>query len=104
MNNSVICEIYSHVARIKLNSPETGNVVNNDNLSLLYKYVTECSGIDDCRVIVIEGTNGIFSRGMDFKNLVEKSDKEIDLSFSEPYINAVMAIRKQNLLYLLLLQ
>lgn len=93
MNNSVTCEIYSHVARIKLNSPETGNVVNENNLSLLYKYVTECGENTDCRVIVIEGSNGIFSRGMDFKNLIKNSDKKININFSEPYIKAVTAVR-----------
>jgi enoyl-CoA hydratase/carnithine racemase len=93
VSSPVIFDIYSHVARIKLNSPETGNVVNDDNLSLLYKYVTECGKNDECRVIVIEGSHGIFSRGMDFKNLIKNSDRKIDTSFSEPYIKAVMAVR-----------
>ncbi len=93
MNNTVICETYSYVTRIKLNSPETGNVVNNYNLSLLYKYVTESIENDNCRVIVIEGSDGIFSRGMDFNNLIKNSRGKIDVSFSEPYIKAVMAIR-----------
>lgn len=90
--NSVISETHSFVTRIKLNNPERGNVVNEDNLELLHKYITEAIKSDDCRVIVIEGSEGVFSRGMDFQNLLKHTDKEIKPDFSRPYIDAVMAI------------
>ena len=89
---SVISETHSHVTRIKLNNPERGNVVNENNLSLLHKYVTESINNNECRVIVIEGSDGVFSRGMDFHNLLKHTDKEIKADFSRPYIDAVMAI------------
>lgn len=93
MEKSVLYDLHSHVARIKLNRPGQGNVVNDDNLLLLNNYMDEAVKDKDCRVIVIEGSDGVFSRGMDFKNLLKNTDKKISLEFSKPYIDAVMKIR-----------
>jgi methylglutaconyl-CoA hydratase len=90
---SVLCDFYSHIARIRLNRPKQGNVVNEDNLSLLFQYIEEANRREDCRAIVIEGSGGVFCRGLDFTNLLKHADKEIDIAFSEPYVRAVMAIR-----------
>lgn len=88
----VVKEIKSHVITITLNNPEKGNVVNNDNLFLLKKFVDEANNDDDIRVIVIRGRDGVFSRGMDFKNMLSHSN-EITEDFSRPYLDTVMAIR-----------
>ncbi len=92
----VICELKSYVSRIVLNNPERGNVVNNNNLELLYKFVKESNDNPDCRVIVIEGKDGVFCRGMDFQNLIKNADNGVKEEWSEPYIRAVMEIRNSS--------
>jgi len=93
MNNTVIRELHNNVLFITLNNPENGNTVNNDNLSLLKDFLLEGIGNNECRVIVIEGKNGIFSRGMDFKNLLKNADNGIKEDFSTPYKDVVKIIR-----------
>jgi len=92
-NLSVIYEKKSYVARIILNKPESGNVVNNDNLSLILKYLNDSIISDDCRIIVIQGRDKVFCRGMDFKNLLSNVNNIIGNDFSEPYKNVVKLIR-----------
>lgn len=84
----------SYVTRIILNNPGNGNAVNNDNLPLIYEYLNEAINSDDCRVIVIEGKDGIFCRGMDFSNLINNADQGIDKDFSQPYKDVVKTIHK----------
>ena len=91
-DQSVLNEAYGYVTRIKFNRPKQGNVVNEDNLGLLYKYLDEAINDDNIRVIVIEGSDGVFSRGMDFKNLLKHENTVIDVSFHEPYLKVVMKI------------
>ncbi len=92
----VISQFKSFVTRIVLNNPERGNVVNNANLELLYKFVKEANENPDCRVIVIEGKDGVFCRGMDFQNLIKNADNGVKAEWSEPYIRAVMEIRNSS--------
>lgn len=93
-NPSVLSVTKSYVTRIILNNPENGNAVNNDNLPLIHKYLLEAINSDECRVIVIEGRDGIFCRGMDFKNLINNAaDSEIKAEFSTPYKDVVLTIR-----------
>lgn len=92
-NSSVLYEKKSYVARIILNNPESGNVVNNDNLSLILKYLNDSIDALDCRIIVIQGKEKVFCRGMDFRNLLLNADNEIRNDFSEPYKNTVKMIR-----------
>ncbi|MCG8569778.1 MAG: enoyl-CoA hydratase/isomerase family protein [Spirochaetes bacterium] len=93
---SVLKEINSYVTRIILNNPENGNAVNNDNLPLIHQYLQEAIASSECRVIVIEGKEGIFCRGMDFKFLMnsgqENQDWNIGESFSQPYRDVVTTI------------
>lgn len=70
-----------------------GNVVNNENLPLMLEYVNEAINSDETRVIVIEGKDGKFSRGMDFNNLLQSADSEIKDDFHKPYREVVLAIR-----------
>ncbi len=96
MSDSVLREIKSHVVFITLNNPQGGNVVNNDNLELIYQYVAEANNDNECRLIVIRGKDGVFCRGMDFKNLLKNADAKIENDFSEPYKKAVLAIRNSD--------
>lgn len=97
---AVINTIYSNVMRITLNNPEKGNVVNSDNLTLLHSYIKDAENNPEVRAIILEGSKGIFSRGMDFKFMLESrgasgssEGMQIDRSFHEPYLNAVTSIR-----------
>ena len=93
-NNSVIYELNSYVGWITLNVPERGNVVNNDNLPLIKQFIDESNSNPDCRVIVLQGRDGVFSRGMDFMNLIRNAKGgEIKNEFTDPYKEAVLAIR-----------
>ncbi|MCP4602852.1 MAG: enoyl-CoA hydratase/isomerase family protein [Proteobacteria bacterium] len=96
MSEAVLYDLHSHVARITLNRPEIGNVVNIDNLKLLNQYLIDANENPDCRAVVIEGSSGVFSRGMDFQFMIKQSEKGIGREFSEPYIKAVMQIRNSD--------
>ncbi len=97
INDSVLYELKNHVAWITLNKPENGNVVNNDNLPLIYQYITEANNNSECRVIVLQGKDGIFCKGMDFLNLIKNSKAgEIKKEFTDPYKLAVKSIRNSN--------
>lgn len=94
MSSSVRYDVHSHVARITLNDPERGNVVNLENLNRIYDLVVEAERDDTCRAIVLEGSGGVFSRGMDFGFMLNTRDKEgIDSDFGAPYARCVLKIR-----------
>ncbi len=90
---SVLCEVKSYVANIILNNPENGNVVNNENLSLINQFLNDAISSENVRVIVIEGKDQVFCRGMDFKNLLKNSEMGIKDEFHEPYKETVKTIR-----------
>lgn len=90
---SVLCEVKSYVSTIILNNPENGNVVNNENLSLINQYLKEAINSENIRLIVIEGKDQVFCRGMDFKNLLKNADQGIKNEFHEPYKEVVKTIR-----------
>jgi enoyl-CoA hydratase/carnithine racemase len=94
MSDPVLYAMHSHVARITLNRPEKGNVVNLDNLNLIHDFVERAEQDDDCRAIVIEGAGGVFSRGMDFEFMLNKQETHgIEADFGAPYARAVLKIR-----------
>lgn len=88
----VIFSIEKNIARIILNNPEIGNVVNESNLLLIFEFIEKANADNNCRVIVIEGKDKIFCKGMDFKNLLKNSDQITD-DFSEPYKQTILKIR-----------
>ena len=90
---SVLYEEKCFVANILLNKPENGNVVNNDNLSLIKKYLNNAISSENIRVILFEGKDQVFCRGMDFKNLLKNADQGIKDEFHEPYKDVVKLIR-----------
>ena len=94
MTDSVLYTVHCHTARITLNRPETGNVVNAENLALLRDLVIRAEEDKDIRAVIIEGKDGVFSRGMDFKFMLGKAkDEGISLDFGSPYAEAVLKIR-----------
>ena len=94
MSEAVLYDLHSHVARITLNRPKEGNVVNLENLDQLYRHLAAAEADPECRAIVIEGRDGVFSRGMDFGFMLGKSEQEgIDEGFAAPYQRAVLQIR-----------
>ena len=94
MSDTVLYDLHSHVARITLNNPERGNVVNLDNLNRIHDLVARAEADEACRAIVLEGAGGVFSRGMDFAFLLNTRDSEgIDSDFGAPYARTVLKIR-----------
>lgn len=92
---SVIQHTHNFVSFITLNNPQNGNAVNNDNLPLLFDHIKESIDSDECRIIVIQGKDKVFCRGMDFKNLIKNTDfnAKIKNEFTDPYKNVVKIIR-----------
>lgn len=90
---SVLFENRNFVSRVVFNTPENGNVVNSDNLVLMRGYIEASIKSDDCRVIVIEGSNGVFSKGMDFSNLLKNGSEGVNVSFTDPYKDLIKTIR-----------
>jgi enoyl-CoA hydratase/carnithine racemase len=82
---AVISETECFVTRITLNSPETGNVINRTNLDILRSILKSSIKSDACRLIIIQGRDGVFSKGMDFKGFVKDSGAKFSNDFSEPY-------------------
>jgi enoyl-CoA hydratase/carnithine racemase len=71
-------------------------VVNAENLAALGQSLENAIDDADIRAIVVEGSGGVFCRGMDFRHLLAsrgRSKGNIGRDFSEPYIRAVMRIR-----------
>ncbi len=97
-NASVLMTIEKNIARIVLNNPQNGNVVNNENLSLMLEFLETANNDHRCKVIVIEGKDKVFCKGMDFKNLLGnlEENKKIDIEFSSPYKNVIKSIRNSN--------
>ena len=98
LNNekSVLLEIKSFVAKITLNNPNNGNTVNDDNLNLLFRFLNDAILSKDVRIIVIEGKDQIFCKGMDFKNLLKKYQNGIKSDFSSPYKQVIKTIRNSS--------
>lgn len=96
-NDSVLYELKNYVAYITLNKPEKGNVVNNENLPLISYYIEKANSDPECRIIILQGKNGVFCRGMDFLNLIKNAKSgEIKKEFTDPYKFAVKAIRNSS--------
>lgn len=96
-NDSVLYELKNYVSYITLNRPEKGNVVNNENLPLISHYIEEANKNPDCRIIILQGKDGVFCRGMDFLNLIKNTKSgEIKKEFTDPYKFAVKSIRNSN--------
>jgi polyketide biosynthesis enoyl-CoA hydratase PksH len=93
MDEPVLYALHSSVARITLNRPQAGNVVNAQNLEQLRAAIGRAEHDETCRAIVIEGRGGVFSRGMDFRATFEQHDQGLDHDFAEPYRRTVLAIR-----------
>ncbi len=93
MNAPVLYEVHNNVARITLNRPEGGNVVNSDNLELLWQGIRRAESDEACRAIVLEGRDGVFSRGMDFRSTIAQYEEGLERDFAEPYRRTVLAIR-----------
>jgi polyketide biosynthesis enoyl-CoA hydratase PksH len=94
LSEAVLYDLHSHVARITLNRPEVGNVVNLESLDRLYRHLAAAEADPECRAIVVEGRDGVFSRGMDFGFMLDKSERDgIDEGFAAPYQRAVLQIR-----------
>ena len=94
MCEDVKYDLHSRVATIRLNRPESGNVVNSENLNLMHRYLLRAEDDDDCRCVVIEGSKGVFSRGMDFAFMLQRaSSGKIDSEFHKPYLDVVTKIR-----------
>lgn len=94
MTDAVLYNVHCRTARITLNRPETGNVVNEENLTQLHDFIARAEADEDIRAVVIEGKDGVFSRGMDFRFMLNRSDEQgISMDFGAPYAKAVLKIR-----------
>lgn len=87
--NNTLKEHNCGVDYITLNSPETGNTVNNENLITLNNLIKESLEDSRVRIIVIKGSNGVFCKGMDFNKAV---NQEIDENWARPYIDLIKTI------------
>lgn len=86
--------VHDHVARITLCRPERGNVVNLELLTALEQRLAEAGADRDVRAVVLEGSGGVFCRGMDFRALLAaRSAGQVDEAFSAPYARVALAIR-----------
>ncbi len=94
MADSVLYSVHCHVARITLNRPEAGNVVNEENLTKITEFIVAAENDPDIRAVVLEGRDGVFSRGMDFRFMLGKAKEGgIADNFGAPYATAVLSIR-----------
>ena len=93
MSEPVLYSLQSHVARLTLNRPENGNVVNAETLAAIQSGLDAALADGDCRAVVIEGREGVFCRGMDFPATLKEAEGGLDDAFAEPYGRVVTTIR-----------
>lgn len=92
MSDNVLKITENYVTKIILNKPETGNLINKDNMLSLSDSLKEAVDSKDCRVIVIQGKDGIFCNGLDFSEVIENIGDEITKEFIEPYKDVLKII------------
>ena len=91
---SLLKKTEGYVVRIILNSPQTANVIAKENMLLLRRYLEEAIAASECRVIVIEGTNGVFCKGLDFSSIAKMKEDTIPKDFTDPYKNVLKLMYK----------
>jgi len=91
-NPGIIRHSENYVTTITMNSPETGNLINEESMSLFSTYLNEAVESEECRVIIIRGKDGVFSNGLDFPELIENFRDEIKKEFTAPYKNVLKTI------------
>lgn len=90
---SCVLAIESHVGKIRLSQPETGNVINAAVLSELAENLRKCIDDKSCRALVLSGSSGVFCRGMDFRAMLAQGAEGFDKDFAEPYREVVLQLR-----------
>jgi len=82
---------------IVLSDSNNGNLVCNETLTLITKYIKSANENNDVSCIVLMGENGIFSKGMDFKEVLENSvDYKISSDYTIPYKETCLSIRNSS--------
>ena len=82
----------SYVTEIILNDPQNGNRLNYEFLQEFLALLNKAVASENTRVIVIRGTDGIFSLGMDFRFILNQGG-EISQELTRPYADVMLAVR-----------
>ncbi|SPF81197.1 enoyl-CoA hydratase [Pseudoprimorskyibacter insulae] len=92
---TIIVEVETHVATIKLNRPDALNALNSELLGELTQALHEADNNDKVRCIIITGSAKAFAAGADIKEMSEKSFVDMYMSdFFGHEHNAFMRVRK----------
>src|SRR6516225_1191142 len=73
-NDAVLCSVRDRIATITLNRPKKYNVLRNDVLNGLDRYLREANTDPDVKVILLEGSGDSFCGGFDFSDGLEHYD------------------------------
>lgn len=83
MSIPIIKESTGPILFITLNNPNGGNVINQPFLDELFSILEEANHDANNRIIVLQGKDGVFCKGMDFQALVEKNNDMDSGSYME---------------------
>ncbi len=90
----ILCDTYNFVTTITLNQPKKGNVLNFDLLKTLYETIVSAIQSEGSRIFVLMGRDGVFSRGMDFKYVINNCKAIKDNNeFTKIYGDVLVLIR-----------
>jgi enoyl-CoA hydratase/carnithine racemase len=67
-------EYKSYVLRITMTLPEKGNLINPDLIRGISEGLDRAENEPECRCVVLEGMNGVFSHGMDFQSVMKEPE------------------------------
>ncbi len=95
MPDTLIIEIHSHVALIRLNRPEALNALNQQLMSELAATLQAMDTDNTIRCIVITGSEKAFAAGADIREMAEKTFAEAFVGdIFGPETEAIQRIRK----------
>lgn len=75
--DAIVVTVSGHVATVTINRPSVRNALDLDTALLLEAAIDEAEGNRDIRVIVLTGSGGTFSAGMDLKAFAASGERPV---------------------------
>lgn len=75
VSNSVLSHLEAEVLTLTLNRVGENNSLNSEMLKVMHQSIDFAEAEDACRIVVVKGQQGVFSKGMDFENVIGDEEK-----------------------------
>jgi len=96
MSQEIITQQADGVFSIQMNRPEKKNAITQNMYTLMAEGLQKADKDDGVRVVVLKGTQGVFTAGNDIKDFQERSSGSDDSAptTSKHFFEAVLSLRK----------